>query len=118
MVNPQQARVAVMLVEQLNLHPAGTCENLNVLNYCNKLMTRLLFLFLFFLCLHPQLFYEHIHQSANQRELQHISCVCTDLLYRQHECNLSALPGPDLHTDWRGQLCASEYIRTKNHAVE
>lgn len=30
----------------------------------------------------PQLFTEHVHQSADQREFQHISCVCADILLR------------------------------------
>lgn len=64
------------------------------------------------LSLFPQLFPEHLHQSADQWELQHVSSVCTDILICQPECDLSALPGPDLCTDWIQQLCACEYTPT------
>lgn len=53
---------------------------------------------------------EHIHQSVDERELQHIPRVCTDILLRQPESDLSALPGADLCTDWICYLCACEYI--------
>ena len=62
------------------------------------------------LCLSPQLFPEHIHQSVGERELQHITCVCADILLRRPGCDLPALPGPDLCGHWIVYLCACEYI--------
>lgn len=56
----------------------------------------------------PQLLRERLHQGAHQRELQHISCVCANILLCGPQRDLPALPGPDLCAGWVGQLCARE----------
>ena len=67
--------------------------------------------------LSPQLFREPVHQSVDERKLQHISCVCADIFLRQPECDLSALPGSDLCRDRIRHLCACEYIPFKNNGI-
>lgn len=73
--------------------------------------------FLSFPSLSPQLFPEPIHQSVDERELQHISCVCADIFLCRPECDLSALPGPDLCRDRIRHLCACEYILFRNYGI-
>lgn len=55
-----------------------------------------------------QLSYKHLRQSFDQWELEHVSCICADILYCQHECDLPALSGQHMCEDRRGQLRACE----------